>query len=92
MGHVYDGSWAYQHADRQINWAYRSTHVVAIAGKAITSQLLRTGPCLFLLQRMLWWRKTRDYVGNALPRRFRWGCRWSAFPEPHGAGHRVELD
>jgi feruloyl esterase len=36
-GTVYDGSWAYEHPDRQINWAYRSTHVVGIAGKAITS-------------------------------------------------------
>src|SRR2546425_8575895 len=36
-GTVYDGSWAYHNLERQVNWAYRSTHVVAIAGKTITS-------------------------------------------------------
>jgi hypothetical protein len=35
-GSLYDGSWAYNNPQRQINWAYRSTHVVAVAGKAIT--------------------------------------------------------
>ena len=43
-GTVYDGSWAYQHPERQINWAYRSTHVVAIAGKAITEAYYRQAP------------------------------------------------
>lgn len=32
---VYDASWAYANTERQINWAHRSTHVVAEAAKAI---------------------------------------------------------
>jgi feruloyl esterase len=36
-GSVYDGSWAYHNAERQVNWAHRSTHVVAIAAREIIS-------------------------------------------------------
>jgi feruloyl esterase len=36
-GTLYDGTWAYHNPERQVNWAYRSTHVVAVAGKAITA-------------------------------------------------------
>jgi feruloyl esterase len=36
-GSLYDGSWAFNRPDRQVNWAYRSTHVVAIAGTEITN-------------------------------------------------------
>ena len=35
---VYDGSWAWQNPERQINWAHRSTHVVSIAAKAIIAE------------------------------------------------------
>lgn len=43
-GTLYDGSWAYNNPERQINWAYRSTHVVAIAGKALTTAYYGSGP------------------------------------------------
>jgi feruloyl esterase len=43
-GTLYDGSWAYHHLERQINWAYRSTHVVAEAGKAITAAYYGSAP------------------------------------------------
>jgi len=43
-GTLYDGSWAYHHDERQINWAYRSTHVVAEAGKAITAAYYGSRP------------------------------------------------
>ena len=43
-GTLYDGSWAYHHQERQINWAYRSTHVVAEAGKAITAAYYGSSP------------------------------------------------
>jgi feruloyl esterase len=43
-GTLYDGSWAYHHEERQINWAYRSTHVVAEAGKAITAAYYGSRP------------------------------------------------
>src|ERR1700682_623894 len=43
-GTLYDGSWAYHNTERQINWAYRSTHVVAIAGKTITAAYYGSAP------------------------------------------------
>lgn len=43
-GSVYTGSWAYQRPDRQVNWAYRSTHVVAEAAKSITRAFYRQAP------------------------------------------------
>ncbi len=43
-GTVYDGLWAYQNPERQINWAYRSTHVVADAGKTITDAYYQHAP------------------------------------------------
>src|SRR5229473_1886692 len=43
-GTLYDGSWAFHNTERQINWAYRSTHVVAIAGKTITSAYYGSAP------------------------------------------------
>jgi feruloyl esterase len=43
-GTLYDGSWAFHHTERQINWAYRSSHVVAIAGKTITSAYYGSAP------------------------------------------------
>jgi feruloyl esterase len=43
-GTVYDGSWAYHNLERQVNWAYRSTHVVAIAGKTITRAYYGAAP------------------------------------------------
>jgi feruloyl esterase len=43
-GSLYDGSWAFNRPDRQVNWAYRSTHVVAIAGKLITAAYYGRSP------------------------------------------------
>ena len=43
-GSVYDGSWAYHNAERQVNWAHRSTHVVAIAAREIISAYYRRAP------------------------------------------------
>ena len=43
-GTLYDGSWAYHNEERQINWAYRSTHVVLMAGKAITTAYYGVAP------------------------------------------------
>ena len=43
-GTVYDGSWAYHNAERQVNWAYRSTHVVAIAAREIISAYYGRAP------------------------------------------------
>ncbi len=43
-GTLYDGSWAYHNEERQIDWAYRSTHVVAEAGKAITKAYYGAAP------------------------------------------------
>ncbi len=43
-GTLYDGSWAYHNLERQVNWAYRSTHVVAMAGKTITSAYYGAAP------------------------------------------------
>jgi feruloyl esterase len=43
-GTVYDGSWAEQNPQARIDWAYRSTHVVTVAGKAIATQYYRRAP------------------------------------------------
>jgi len=43
-GTLYDGSWAYHNRERQINWAYRSTHVAAEAGKTITTAYYKSAP------------------------------------------------
>jgi feruloyl esterase len=41
---VYDGSWAWQNPERQVNWAHRSTHVVSVAAKAIVTAYYRQAP------------------------------------------------
>jgi Tannase and feruloyl esterase len=39
-----DALWAYHNPQALMDWAYRSTHVVALAGKAITEQFYRKVP------------------------------------------------
>lgn len=46
MGHTstaLDGKWAYNDREAEIDFAYRSTHVVAVAGKAITKEYYGKG-------------------------------------------------
>lgn len=47
MGHdstATDAKWAYNDLQAQIDWAYRATHVAAVAGKAITEWFYSQGP------------------------------------------------
>jgi hypothetical protein len=43
-GTMYDGKWAYNNLQAQIDFAYRATHVAALAGKAITERYYAQAP------------------------------------------------
>src|SRR5262245_11301982 len=47
MGHkstTTDGKWAYNNLQAEIDWSFSATHVVALAGKAVTEQFYRRKP------------------------------------------------
>ena len=47
MGHkstALDAQWAYDNLQAEIDFAYRATHVVTLAGKAITERFFGQGP------------------------------------------------
>jgi len=47
MGHKgpgFDGLWAYNNLQAKLDWGYRSTHVVALAGKAISTKYYGKAP------------------------------------------------
>ena len=70
MGHAgppWQALWAYNNLPAEIDFAYRATHVVAVAAKAIVARLLREGAVARLLPRLLHRRAAGPRRGAALP-------------------------